>query len=138
LNVTFKNRGANRIYQIAIGAALTICLLLRDEAERIVLNMKPAMGFTLPSGGGDPCTRVDDGAGDAGRSVAKIDGENSIFSRRGPARRETGISPHYCELCGTKSAETLPRKVVRSMERVDVRKSKRKFLLNPPRDKCRC
>ena len=29
LNVTFKNRGANRIYQIATGAALTICLLLR-------------------------------------------------------------------------------------------------------------
>jgi len=32
----------------------------------------------------------DDDARDAGRSVARIDGENSIFSRREPARRETG------------------------------------------------
>ena len=39
----------------------------------------------------------DDDAGDAERSVARIDGENSIFSRREPARRETGLSPHYWE-----------------------------------------
>src|SRR6266446_1646008 len=69
----------------------------------------------------------DDGAGDAGRSVARIDGENSIFGRREPARRETDLSPHYWEQCETESAKTLPRKAVRSMERVEVRKSKRKF-----------
>jgi hypothetical protein len=56
-------------------------------------------------------------------------GKNSLFSRREPARRETGLSPHYWEQCGTKSANTLPRKAVRPMERVDVRKSKRKFPL---------
>jgi hypothetical protein len=58
----------------------------------------------------------DDSAGDAGRSVARIDGENSIFSRREPARRETGLSPHSWEPCGTKSTKTLPSKAVRSME----------------------
>jgi hypothetical protein len=35
--------------------------------------------------------------GDAGRSVARIDGENSIFSRRELAKRETGLSLHYRE-----------------------------------------
>ena len=62
-------------------------------------------------------------------------GKNSIFSRREPAKPETGLSPHYWEHCGTKSAETLPRKAVRSMERVDVRKSKREFAF---RDSPRC
>ena len=57
----------------------------------------------------------DDDAGDAGRSVARIDGENSIFSARDPARRETGLSLHYREHCGPKSAETLQRKAVRSI-----------------------
>ena len=37
-------------------------------------------------------------AGDARRSVARIDGENSIFSRRQPATRETGLLP---QLLGT-------------------------------------
>ncbi len=55
--------------------------------------------------------------------------ENSIFSRREPPRREIGLSPHYWNPCGTKSAKTLPRRAVRSMERVKVRKSKRKFPL---------
>jgi len=39
----------------------------------------------------------DDDAGDAGRSVARIDGENGIFSRRGLVRPETGPYPHYWE-----------------------------------------
>jgi hypothetical protein len=43
-----------------------------------------------------------------------------------PPRRETGPSPHYWEHCGPKSAKTLQRKAVRSMERVGVGKSKRK------------
>ena len=56
--------------------------------------------------------------------------KNSIFSRREPARRETGLSPHFWEPCGTKSTKTLPSKAVRSMERFEVRKSKRKFPFN--------
>jgi hypothetical protein len=40
---------------------------------------------------------------------------------------EASILPYYCEHCGTKSAKTLQRKGVRSMEKVEVRKSKRKF-----------
>jgi hypothetical protein len=63
--------------------------------------------------------------GDAGRSVAEIDRENRIFGRREPARRETDLSPHYWEQCETKSAKTLPRKAVRSMERVELGESKR-------------
>ncbi len=38
----------------------------------------------------------DDDAGDAGRSVTRIDGENDIFSRRGLGRSEIGPYPHYC------------------------------------------
>jgi hypothetical protein len=38
-------------------------------------------------------------------TVARIDGENSIFSRREPARRETGPSPYCGEHCGPKSAK---------------------------------
>jgi hypothetical protein len=41
--------------------------------------------------------------------------------------RETGLSPHYWEPCGTKPTKTLPRKAVRSMERVEVRKSKKEI-----------
>lgn len=33
--------------------------------------------------------------------------ENGIFSRREPARRETGLSPHYWEPCGTKLAKNV-------------------------------
>jgi hypothetical protein len=32
--------------------------------------------------------------GDAGGSVARIDGENGTFNRSEPRRRETGPSPH--------------------------------------------
>jgi hypothetical protein len=35
---------------------------------------------------------------DAGRSVARIDGENGVFSRREPARRETR---HFRNYLGT-------------------------------------
>jgi hypothetical protein len=37
--------------------------------------------------------------GEARRSVARIAGENSIFSHREPARRKTGLCPHYWEHC---------------------------------------
>jgi hypothetical protein len=41
-------------------------------------------------------------------------GKNSLFSRREPAKRETGISLHYRKHCGPKSAKALPRKAVSS------------------------
>jgi len=62
----------------------------------------------------------DDGAGDAGRSVAEIDGENTIFGRRESARRETGHFRNYWEHCGTKSAKALHRKAVRATERLGI------------------
>jgi hypothetical protein len=71
-----------------------------------------------------------DDAGAQGGSVARIDGENSIFSRREPARHEIGLSLHYWEHCGPKSAKTLQMKAVRSIERVGIGKSKRKFRFN--------
>src|SRR5260370_39737452 len=40
-----------------------------------------------------------------GTHVARIDGENGIFSRWEPRRRDTGASPHYGEHCGPKSAK---------------------------------
>jgi hypothetical protein len=48
--------------------------------------------------------------GTQGEVSPDIDGENSIFSRREPARRETGLSPHSWEPCGAKSTTTLPEK----------------------------
>jgi hypothetical protein len=57
-------------------------------------------------------------------------GKNSLFSRREPARREAGLSPHYWEHYGPKSAKTLHRKAVRAIEQVGIGKSKRKSGLN--------
>jgi hypothetical protein len=66
----------------------------------------------------------DDGAGDAGRSVAEIDRENRIFGRRETARSENDLSPQHWEQCETKSAKTLPRKAVRSMEELKFESQK--------------
>ena len=41
-----------------------------------------------------------------------------------PPRRKTGLSPHYWEHCGTKSAKTLQRKAIRTMEKVEVESQK--------------
>jgi hypothetical protein len=68
--------------------------------------------------------------GTQGRSVARIDGESGIFSRWEPPRRETGPSPHYWEHCGPKSANTLQRKAVRSMNELELEGQKGNPRLN--------
>ena len=58
-------------------------------------------------------------------------GKTTVFSRRGPARRETGNFRNYWEHFGTNSAKALQRKAVRAIERVGIGKSKRKSRLRP-------
>src|SRR5579864_7265727 len=58
-------------------------------------------------------------------------GENGIFSRRGLVSHETGPYPHFWKHLRNKgSAKALHRKAVRSIKRLGIGKSKRKFPLN--------
>ena len=70
------------------------------------------------------------GKAEAIDSPRRVLGENGIFSRRGPVRRETGPYPHYWEHCGTKPVKALHREAVRSIGRLGIGKSKRKSRVN--------
>jgi len=66
---------------------------------------------------------------DAGRSVARIDGENGSFSRREPAMTKPAPPPHYWERCGPKSAKPCRGKPFDLQNGVGIGKSKRKCQL---------
>jgi hypothetical protein len=68
--------------------------------------------------------------GTQGKSAARIDGENSIFGRREPARRETGHFRRRWEDRGAIPAETLAEKGRPAYTGVGIGESKRKFRLN--------
>jgi hypothetical protein len=68
----------------------------------------------------------DEDAGDAGRSVARIDRETASSAVEGPADTKPATSATTWEHCGTKLARALPRKTVRAIERVGIGKSKMK------------
>jgi hypothetical protein len=61
--------------------------------------------------------------GDAGRSVARIDGETASSGVGGSPAKPL---PHYCEPCDTKSVENLAKKW-HSISEFEVRESKRRI-----------
>jgi len=62
-----------------------------------------------------------------GEVFARIDEKSIMFCGRKFARREIGFSSQYWEPCGAKSAKTLQRKAVGSIERVGIEKSKKEI-----------